>query len=929
MRHFRIFVLLWLSILLLSPTATWADVIKRIDSLLNRYEHVQGPERIALAKRLLAIYKGADVFFADAPTLSNSTPRDTVDLLVWFGTDRYFTTKSYYDKALQYNKRALTLTSKRHPDLHATLLCDHAYCLFKQSDYTGATAVGQEAVKYCKQTNNLMQLSRAYLYLGIVNHSMREVDTATKLVEKAIKTNEKLGMNVQTHNALGVACEIFCSAKQVDKAIAYGQAAVEAARAIGYQPGVANHLTQLSYAYNRKGDFQGGLEAAEQAIAIVESIEPLDRNQLALSLEFKSWNLLDLGRRREAADVMRRAIQLEKAVGNTSAVRYDYRTLCEALETIAPDEALEAMKTYAHMSDSIHTAQLNEAVGKANAQLRNDELEEENVRSHRSNRIILYTLIVVVLLFAIAISSLWFAIRQKSNSNKMLRRLTQVREEFFTNVTHELRTPLTVILGMSQELQKNAQSIKEDDIRQTGQMIERNGSQLLTLVNQLLDISKIKSAIGRQVWSYGNVATYVEMVVETCRELATPKGIQVDFNSDPVISMAYVPDYLQKVVSNLVSNSVKFTPEGGSIRIDLHQQADRLLLSVADTGCGIPESHLAHVFEPFYQCHTPQGAGTGVGLALVKQIVDTLRGTIQVESRENEGTTFRISLPIRKEKRANETSKMGPLPVLPADEEKGTEPEQKPLLIVEDNPDVAYYIGRLLSNRYDVHYASDGQQGIELARTLVPDLIVTDLMMPHTDGLTLCRAIRNDEVTSHIPIIVVTAKATEADRLKGLEAGADAYLFKPFNADELNMCVDKLLEQRRILRAKWEKSSEQAPAVPATSFSTASEEFVGRVRQIVLELMPRNQADVENVASALCMTSSQLRRKLTAITDTTPKQYILAIQLATARDMLQQHPERTITDVAERCGFYDAAHFTRAFRNAFGTTPGQFQRGET
>ena len=621
MRNTKFLHVLWLVIWLILPATIQADIICRIDSLLNTYEQVEGKGKRDIGKQLLDIYAKADVFFSDAPTLSEQMPTDSINLIVWFGTERYFTTKSYYDKALPYNEMAMKLAKEGDTDIHATLLCDRAYCLFKQTEYSKSIAIGQEAARLSLQTKNWMQLSRAYLYMAIVNHSMRDYETAKQQIVKAIDTNNRLGINIQTHNVLGVACEIFCSAKEVDKAIEYGQQAVEAARAIKYQPGVANHLTQLSYAYDRKGEFQKGLEAAEQAIDIVQGIEPLDRNQLAISLEFKSWNLLDLGRNREAADVLRQAIALEEAVGNMSAVRYDYRTLCEALEPIDMNEAMKALKICLQMSDSIHSAQLNEAMGKANAELRNDELEEENAQNRRMNRIILSTSIIIITLLIIAIGALWFASRQKSRTDRTLRQTAKLRESFFNNVAHEFKTRLTQVSSLAKGIQDAPSNTEE--LAKTSHSIEEKSTELQSLVTQMLDISKVKSAI-----------------------------------------------------------DIK-----------------------------------------------PQKLGK-----------------------------------------------------------------------------------------------SDDEEDVEAE--------------PMTD---------------------------------------------------------------------------------------VSREFIERVHASVRELMPRGEADVEHLASELCMSTSQLRRKMTSITGTPPKQYIVGIQLATARDMLAQHPERTTTDIAERCGFYDPSHFTKAFRNAYGITPGQYQ----
>ena len=945
----------------LAALLTWvggtAQTLEQTDSLLQVYEQSKGIPRTAVGKRLLEIYAESAVFFHEAPTLDGKTEREEQDLQVWFGTERFYTTNSYFAEALTYIERALPLAQTRDADIYATLLCDRSYCLFKTSDYTAAIEAAQQAKEECKKTKNWMQLSRAYLYLALVNHSLRNYEEAKDQVVKSIDTNAKLGLNPQTHNVLGVACELFCSAQEVDKAIEYGKQAVEAARQMGYQPAVANHLTQLSYAYDRKGDYQQGLDMANEAIAIVKANDPLDRNQLAITLEFKSWNLIDLKRNREAVEALREAIQLEEAVGNASAVRYDYRTLSEALEPIDPHEALVALRRCLTMTDSIHTTQLRELMTKANAELHNDELQEENAQGRRRTVIITLVAFVMVLLLLAVIASLWFAFRQKSRTNRALQQLTEAREHFFTNVTHEFRTPLTVILGLSHEMQKNAHSIGAEQLKGTGETIERQGTQLLALVNQLLDISKVKSAIGEQPQRTGDVAAYVGMVVETHRELARQKDISVGYEREEGgIVTTFVPDYVQKVVQNLLSNAIKFTPEGGKVTVSLTQETRKpgnsgisgkpgtpgqFTLTVSDTGRGIEPKDLPHIFEPFYQADTSGGMGSGVGLALTKQIVDALDGQIDVESEVGKGTTFRVTLPLVEGLVSPESPDYPEIPEIP----ETPEPLETPappaltddpdtpgtptLLIVEDNQDVAQYISQLLKEDYEIHFAADGREGIEKAQELIPDLIITDLMMPGTDGLELCRTIRQNESTDHIPLIVVTAKVSEEDRIRGLEAGADAYLNKPFNAEELRVRIEKLLETRERLRKKYhvqetgfEEPEEEAAG---TSFSAHSDSFIQNVKETIHRLLPNN-CSVEELANELCMSPRTLQRKINTVAGVSPKKFITEIRIRMARKMMEEHPERTITDVAERCGFYDHTHFARIFRKEFGISPGQFQQ---
>ena len=391
-----------------------------------------------------------------------------------------------------------------------------------------------------------------------------------------------------------------------------------------------------------------------------------------------------------------------------------------------------------------------------------------------------------------------------------MKRMSALRENFFTNITHEFRTPLTMILALSHDLQ----SLDIAEVEDKARTIEQQGKELLTLINQLLDISKVKSAVGDADWQNGNIMAYLSMIVESYREYARSRNIDLQFFAKETVKMDFVPDYVNKVMNNLLSNAFKFTPEYGKVSVAVWREGESLFADVTDTGCSMDKETLCHVFDPFYQGEgDAKHIGTGVGLALVKQIIDAVKGTITVESEEGKGTTFHICVPIYNE--AGKQIAAAPVintPLLPESEtalvDSGSSESRFQLLVIEDNHNVAAYIGSQFADRYAVSYADNGKDGLEKALELVPDLIITDLMMPGLDGQEVCRQVRANEITDHIPIIVITAKITEEERIKGLEAGADVYLTKPFNVDELHTRVEKLLDRYLRLRDKFSKNTD-------------------------------------------------------------------------------------------------------------------------
>jgi len=400
----------------------------------------------------------------------------------------------------------------------------------------------------------------------------------------------------------------------------------------------------------------------------------------------------------------------------------------------------------------------------------------------------------------------------------------------------------------------------------------------------------------------------------------------------------YVPaeDYVVKVMNNLLSNAFKFTPEYGKVSVVVWREGDLLQIEVSDTGKGIDPEALAYIFEPFYQAESDvYHIGTGVGLALVKQIMDAIDGKIRVESAQGKGTTFYISVPIHNYCQQPLSDEMEyNQPFLP----EGTEPleDSAPedsrchLLIVEDNRDIAAYIGSQLANHYAISYAANGLEGLEKAQELVPDLIITDLMMPEMDGLELCRQVRKNEIISHIPIIVVTAKISEEERIKGIEAGADAYLAKPFNSDELRTRVEKLLEGRRLLQEKFMQTmieSKEGKEEEATQPDESDLRFLTKITDTVyLQLNRHKEVNVSLIASNMCMSSSQFYRKLVALTGYTPAAYIQRIKIKKAKILLDGDPNISFSEVADQCGFNNYSNFVRAFKNVCGITPTDYKK---
>jgi len=542
---------------------------------------------------------------------------------------------------------------------------------------------------------------------------------------------------------------------------------------------------------------------------------------------------------------------------------------------------------------------------------------------------------------------------------RQLRELDNFKSRFYTNISHEFRTPLTIILGMAQKMKTDPPRWLEEGIH----MIQRNGQNLLRLVNQMLDLSKLESGKLKLNPVQGDVIPYLRYIFESFHSYAEAKDIRLHFHSEAEeLIMDYDPDQLLNVVSNLLSNAVKFTPKGGEVRLSVSSKqraVDRvrraitvnpatplpgpllstpcLLLSVSDTGCGIPEEKLPHIFDRFYQAddtHTRQGEGTGIGLALVKELIKFMEGAIEVESTVGEGSEFTVYLPIRREAplAGDQGLNIDPLPsspvVAPMKPTRSPEADgDKPTaLIVEDNADVVSYVISCLEGEYQLEVAYNGQEGIDKAVELVPDIIVTDVMMPEKDGFELCDTLKRDIRTSHIPVVMLTAKADMESRISGLKKGADAYLAKPFHEEELRVRMEKLLELRRHLQEKYRRQGLERVSMEAGPETEPSLEgtFLREIRRQIEEHLTDESLDVSKLCRLMAMSRTQLHRKLTALTGMPATKFIRSVRLNEARELLRK-PGLTISEVAYESGFSSPNYFSRAFSEMFGMSPTEYR----
>ena len=538
----------------------------------------------------------------------------------------------------------------------------------------------------------------------------------------------------------------------------------------------------------------------------------------------------------------------------------------------------------------------------------------------------------------------------KEQSEK-LQEMDEIKSRFFANISHEFRTPLTLIIGL---VKKQMADGHGPPALKDSQTMMRNANRLLQLINQLLDLSKLESGEIQLQASKSDLALFVKNTTAQFESIAADKDIQLTFNGHPIaspftanaIEMYFDHEKMQKVFTNLLSNAFKFTPQGEqvAVEVELLDSGKLVSIKVTNTGTEIPADKLPHIFDRFFQVDAANNRlfeGTGIGLALVKELIELHHGQISVTSKMRK-TNFTVELPVehhylKKEEivavqQLDTTRTIAEVPDIASlqknkaqDEEEIHQAEERPLevLIVEDNNDLRAFIKGILEGDYHITEALDGIDGFEKAETSIPDLIVSDVMMPRMDGYELCKKLKTDEKTNHIPVILLTAKAAKENKLEGLETGADDYLIKPFDEEELRIRIKNLIAIREKLQHKFRHELKLKPT--KIKVSSIHQKFLETLKEIVESNIDNELFSVDDLGREAGMSRSQLHRKLKALTKQSASTFIRNYRLHRASELLLQEAGN-ITEIAFSVGFNSQTYFSSSFQDLFGCSPSEYKK---
>lgn len=564
-----------------------------------------------------------------------------------------------------------------------------------------------------------------------------------------------------------------------------------------------------------------------------------------------------------------------------------------------------------------------------------------------------------------------------------LQEMDQIKSRFFANISHEFRTPLTLVMGPLEQMIAACRDNEKEKKRKLTLML-RNTQRLLRLINQLLELSKLDSGKMKLEAAKTDIISFLKGIIDSFRLLAQQNELDLVFRTEEEskaeaeeFTLYLDPRKMEDVMTNLLVNAIKFTPAGGKITVVLQinppiasvNEDENLFpagfveISVNDTGPGIPADQLPYIFDRFYQAETAyeiQQKGTGIGLALAKELVELHHGTIEARSREDEGSTFIIRIPlgtehlapgeraelpptliqtqepthdttaneitaretaVEKKEKEEKQEDTDPMTLINLEAEAGTA-ETDIILVVEDSADMRDYIRGALMPGYTVVEAKDGREGIQKAREIIPDLIISDIMMPEVDGYELCRVLKSDVKTSHIPIILLTAKAAEENIIHGLETGADDYITKPFNTNILIARIKNLIDLRSQLQKNLNREMTMQPV--KTSVSTIDREFLHDLHEAIRKNLDDEDFNVEQLCKKLYMGRTTLYRKVLALTGETPTDFIRSYRLKKGAELLKQNVG-TVLEVAFAVGFSNSSYFAKCFKEKFHQLPSEYQ----
>ncbi len=843
----------------------------------------------------------------------------------------------YYEKSLFFEKKIKNLRGQAQSLVNISNIHRH------YGNYTLALAVLQEALSTFLTIGDNRGQGEIYDNIGEIYLDLKDFPKAQLYFHKQLGILQKVGDVEGITGALFNLGKLHLKQKRPDSTLFYFQKSIAIAEE-------TKHLYFLGKNYQGLGEYHAAYNENEKAYQYFAE-------SLAMKEQIKDQpgminSLISMGNLDEKKQNLSKAIKCYKKALSIALTIQSVESLADIyyhLYTVykkqgAYVQAIEHLERHEQVKDSLASVEKQKQLIAMEIKFETEQKTQEirllqqekklqtaQLNEETAQRNLLMIIAGALTIIALALFFIYRArLRAKEQINQKNAEMRQVQSRFFANVAHELRTPLTLITGPLKNSFTESEPLSDEEVA----MMYRNAHRLQVLTTQLLDVAKLEAGKLPVQEQATILLPFLKRVTGVFSSLAEQKQInyQVTFIEETPLEVLIDQDKLEKIFNNLLSNALKFTPAGKnvSVYINVSQPASSPLFLhffIKDEGPGIAPAEQSKIFDRFYQAknQTPIG-GAGIGLAFTKELVHLLGGKIRVDSTLGQGATFRVSLPLKvlvTPTTATVIATSADKPTLQATPASavGSNNEEAPLLlIVEDDPDMRQYIKQCLGEAYRFIEATNGEEGILVATTEMPDVIISDLVMPFMDGLTFCQNIKTKSETAHIPFLLLTARDTQESKLEGLKNGADDYVTKPFDQQELSLRVKNMLEIRERLQEKI-KASLLEPTKP--SVATQEERFLLKVKDIIESYLNDPQLSVAFLSQEVGLSRVQLYRKVLSLTGMSVSDFIRSLRLKKAKQLLAQD-WGNITEVAYETGFQSPSHFAKAFRKVYQQSPTQY-----
>lgn len=925
---------LLLVILLCCASMQAVESERNVSVILSDFDNADISEQKKIAVTFFTELNRAN-FYDEPYSLPGKWHVDSIRAEVWNSAGMYYFINQNYAKGIEYARKALPLLQKGKDDNKlADCMSCLSSCYFRLSDYSNAIKYGKAVLEIDRKSGDKSIISADLNNIAAIYLACKRPGEALSFAMEAVKNSTEARDTMRMAIQMGTVSEIYQNLDKHNEALEYARKAYSMDLHQGNSEKAAIRLCQMAAPLVSMKKYDSAEKCLLKALPVLKQAGNMQSYSIACnqlgSIALERHNM------REAVKYYDEALPFFTSHGDYYNESKTQEGLYRALKASDPKAAAEHLERFCLLKDSIYHRDMEDAIGEYNARYKNGEMHLKYKYEVKLRNTVVWISALLIFLAVWIIVLLLYINRQRKQKFELIRESELMRVNFFTNITHEFRTPLTVIQSGAQELL--SRSDEDAAARRAASDIFLHGQRLLNLINQLLEIARMSSArMPASGWRHGDIVEYIGMLCESHRAYAAGRGIGLFYIAeDRRVEMDFNPDAILKIVQNLLSNAIKFSKPGSNVTITTEVHRHSFIISVRDEGKGMSAEQTKNIFKPFFQATDDNhNIGTGIGLSLVKLVVESLKGRIEVCSEPEKGSEFIVTIPILKQPDVpvlpdmaayleNGLSHLQPEEMVELTDDSNSDGEAVRILIVEDSSDVAHYIKRQLNPDYNYFFACNGKDGFEKAEQLVPDIIITDCMMPGMDGFELCGKVRASELLNHIPVIMVTAKATHEDRIHGLNAGADAYIEKPFHADELNMRVEKLMEQRRLLRKKF-SSGIEAEMLPDTfDVEEISDVFLVKLRNAVLDTIEKGKIDYDALAYGMCVSRAQLNRKVKAMTGLTTTEFILQVRMSLAKQLLDTS-DMPVWNVADRCGIDNDSYFCTLFKKVTGLTPLQYK----